>query len=41
MEKSHTITISLEYQFQHKMINLNYQIDHTLYQIFKTIFSIF
>ena len=31
----------LEYQHQHRMINLNYLIDHILYKIFKIIFSIF
>ena len=24
---------SLKYQLQHRMMNLNYQVDHTLYQI--------
>ena len=28
-------------QLQHGVINLNYQMDHTLYQKFKTIWSIF
>ena len=28
-------------QLQHGVINLNYQMNHTLYQIFKTIWSIF
>ena len=40
-QKTHTITINLKYQFQHGMINLNYQMDHILYVIFKTILSIF
>ena len=32
---------SLKYQLQHEMIRLNYLMDHILYQIFKTILSIF
>ena len=31
---------NLKHQLQHGMINLNYQMDHFLYQIFKTILSI-
>ena len=30
-----------KYLLQHGMINLNYMMDHILYQIFKTILSIF
>ena len=37
----HTTTINLKYQLQHGMMNLNYPIEHVLYQIFKTILSIF
>ena len=33
--------INLKYQFQNGMINLNYQMDHILYQIFKIKISIF
>ena len=33
-------TTNLKYQLQHGMINLNYQADHILYQIFKIILSI-
>ena len=40
-QKAHTITMNLKYQLQHGMINLNYQVDHILYQIFKIILSIF
>ena len=40
-KKVHTITINLKYQHQHGMINLNYQMDLILYQIFKIILSIF
>ena len=36
-EKAHTITINLKYLHQHAMMNLNYQIDLILYQIFKII----
>ena len=39
--KAHTITINLKYLHQHGMINLNYLMDLTLYQIFKIILSIF
>ena len=38
---AHTITINLKYQHQHRMINLNYEMDHILYQIFRIILSIF
>ena len=37
----HTITINLKYQRLGGMINLNYQMDHILYQIFRIILSIF
>ena len=40
-ERAHIITINLKYQLQHGMMNLSYQIDYILYQIFKTISSIF
>ena len=33
--------MSLKYQLQHGMINLNYQMDHILYQISNIILSIF
>ena len=33
--RAHTITVNLKYQLQHGMINLNYSMDHTLYQIFR------
>ena len=39
--KTHAITINLKYLHQHGMINLNYQMDRILYQIFKIILSIF
>ena len=38
---THKITTNLKYQLQHEMINLNYQMDHILYEIFKIILSIF
>ena len=37
--KTHAITINLKYLHQHGMINLNYQMDHIQYQIFKIIFE--
>ena len=40
-EKAHTKTINLKYQLQHGMISLNYLMGQILYQIFKTILSIF
>ena len=40
-KKAHTITINLKYLHQHGMMNLNYQMDHITYQIFKIILSIF
>ena len=39
--KNHTTTINLKYQLQHGMINLNDLMNHILYQIFKTILSMF
>ena len=30
-QKGHTIRINLKYHLQHGMINLNYQMGHTLY----------
>ena len=33
-------TINLKYQLQHKMIDLNNLLDHTLYYIFKIILII-
>ena len=39
--KAHTRTIKLKDLHQHGMINLNYLMDHILYQIFKIILSIF
>ena len=44
MEKNknaHIITINLKYQLQNGMTNLIYQMDHILYQIFKTLPCIF
>ena len=38
--KAHTIIINLKYLLQHRMENLNYQMDLILYQIFKIILSI-
>ena len=32
--------MNLRYQVQHGMINLNYQMDHVLYQIFKRLFLV-
>ena len=41
-EKAHITTINLKYHLQHGgMINLNYQMNHILCQIFKIILSIF
>ena len=39
--KNYTTTINLKYHLQHEMINLNYLMDHILYQIFNTILNIF
>ena len=41
LRNPHTITINLKYLHQHGMMNLNYQMDRNLYQIFKIILSIF
>ena len=38
--KSHTKTINLKFPDQHGMQNLNYLMDHILYQIFKIILNI-
>ena len=40
-QKLHTITINLKYSHQHGIMNLNYQMDRILYQIFKIISNIF
>ena len=39
--KSHTKIINLKYQLQHGMKNLNYLLNHILYQIFKIILNIY
>ena len=39
--KFHTITINLKYLHQHGMMNLNYQMIHIPYQIFKIILNTF
>ena len=39
-KKSHTVIINLKYQIQHGMKNLNYLMDHILYQKFKIILNI-
>ena len=39
--KSLIRTINLKFQIQHKMKNLNYLMDHILYQIFKIILNIY
>ena len=39
-KKSHTIIINVKYQIQHGMKNLNYLMDHILYQKFKIILNI-
>ena len=39
--KRHITTIHLKYQLQHEMKNLNYLMDHTLYQILKIISNIY
>ena len=38
---SHISTTKLKYQLQHGTRNLNYLIDHILYQIFKIILNIY
>ena len=40
-EKAYTIIINLKYQPKHGMINLNYQMDDIMYQIFRIILSMF
>ena len=40
-KKAHTMIINLKYLLEHGMINLNYQMDHTQYHIFKIILSMF
>ena len=37
LEKSHIKTMNLKYQLQQGLINLNYLMDHILYQILKII----
>ena len=39
--KAHTLTINLKHLLQQGVKNLNYQMDHLQYQIFKIILSIF
>ena len=39
-KKSHTKIINLKYQLLHGMKNLNFLLDHILYQIFQNILSI-
>ena len=39
--KNHVTIINLKYLLQHRMMNLNYQMDHILYQLFKIILIIF
>ena len=39
--KAHTRIINLKYMLQHGVMNLNDQMDHIQYQIFKIILSIF
>ena len=38
-QKDHTTTINLKYQLVLGTINLNYQMDHILYQIFQDYFE--
>ena len=40
-KKIHIRTINLKYQLQHGMKNLNYLMDHILYQVFKIILYIY
>ena len=40
-QKAHTRVMNLKYLLQHGVMNLNYQMDHIQYQIFKIILSIF
>ena len=39
--KAHIRKINLKYLLQHGVMNLNYQMDHIQYQIFRIILSIF
>ena len=39
IQKTHTITKNLKYQHQHGMMNLNYQTDLILYQIYKIVLN--
>ena len=39
-KKSYTKIINLQYQLRHGMKNLNYLMDHILYQIFKITLNI-
>ena len=41
IRKSYIRTINLKYDLQHGMKNLNYLMDHILYQIFKIILNIY
>ena len=41
ISKSHIRIINWKYQLQHRMKNLNYLMDHILYQIFKVILNIY
>ena len=41
IQKSHSKVINLKYQLQHGMENLNYLMDHILYEIFKIILKIY
>ena len=38
-KKDHVTIINLKHLLQHGMMNLNHQIDHVLYQVFKIIFE--
>ena len=38
---SHIRTLNLKYQLEHGMNNLNYLMDHILYQIFKIILNVY
>ena len=40
IQKSHKKIIKLEYKLRHGMKNLNYLMDHMLYQLFKIILNI-
>ena len=40
-QKNHIRIINLNYQLRHRMKNLNYLMDHILYQIFKIIVNIY